>query len=116
MRYSKSFSKWMLAAGILLASASALPAQDWRNNGDGDRGGVRSNHNPGYDSRDSRQDYRAVERLRKQIAMDRSRVAEDYRFRRGWAIDRDRAALRRHERELEALTRDYGRDRDAYRR
>ena len=68
MRYSNRLSKWMLAAGMLLASASALPAQDGRNNGYGDRAGVRSDFATRYDSRDTRRDYRAADRLRDQIA------------------------------------------------
>ena len=116
MRYSNRLSKWMLAAGMLLASASALPAQDGRNNGYGDRAGVRSDFATRYDSRDTRRDYRAADRLRDQIARDRARLADDYRNRRHWAIDRDRAMLMRHQRELDALLRDFGRDRDWSRR
>jgi hypothetical protein len=114
MRNSNRFSKWMLAAGLALASASALPAQDWRNGGYGGAGG-----RPDYsrnDFRETRGDYRAVDRMRDQVARDRARLADDYRLRRHWAIDRDRATLARHQRELDALLRDFNRSRDWNRR
>jgi len=112
MRYTNRITKWMLAAGMLLAIAPAVPAQDWRNNGYGDRAGVRSD----FVARDSGRDNRAADRLRDQIARDRARLSDDYRLRRHWAIDRDRAALARHQRELNALLRDFNRGRDWDRR
>jgi hypothetical protein len=113
MRNSNRFSKWMLAAGLALASASVMPAQDWRNGGYGDRAGVRSDFR--NDFREDRRENRAADRLRDQIARDRARLADDYRLRRHWAVDRDRATLARHQRELDALLRDFNRGRD-YRR
>ena len=62
MRYSNRISKWMLAAGIALAGASALPAADWRDSSYREQPAVRA------DYREVSRNYSAVDRLRDQIA------------------------------------------------
>ena len=94
MRYSK-LSKWMLAAGLALAGASALPAADWRD--------TRS------DYRDIRRDEAAIARQRDLVAADHARL-DDYRCGRRWAVDRDRATLNSDRRTLDAMVRDVRRD------
>lgn len=79
MRYA-NLSKWMLAAGMALAGASALPAADWR-------------------------DVR-IARQRDLVAADRARLDDDYRCGRRWAVSRDSAALSRDRRTLDAMVRD----------
>jgi hypothetical protein len=95
MRYL-NLSKWTLAAGMALASASALPAADWRD--------VRS----GY--RDTRRDEAGIARQRDRVAADRARLYEDYRRGRRGAVDRDRAALNRDQHILDAMIRDIRHD------
>ena len=106
MRYSNRISKWMLAAGMMLAGAAALPAADWRDSSYREQPAVRA------DYREVRRGYAAVDRLRDQIGVDRARLADDYRHGRRWAVDRDRAELNRHQRALDALLRDLRHDRD----
>ena len=96
MRYFKTISNLALAAGMLLAGASALPAQDrWAN----DR------------YRDMRGDRIQADRLRERIAYDRARIDEDYRCSRRYQLERDYAELRRDERALGAVSRDLRYDR-----
>jgi hypothetical protein len=94
----------MLAAGMALAGASALPAADWRDTYRGTD--VRS------DYRDIRRDEVAIDRLREVVAADRARLDEDYRCGRRWAVGRDSAALNRDQRTLEARMRDIRSDRN----
>lgn len=88
---SNSITKFVLVAGMALAGASALPAQDWR-------------------YRDMGRDYRTADRIRDDMARDRARLYEDMRSGRRWAVERDRADLYRDQRALEAVRADFRRD------
>ncbi len=88
------YTRWIAGLALSLGMAASGMAQDRY-----------------WDNRDLRHDYARIERLRADIARDRARMDENIRCGRERAAAKDAGELARHQRELDALTRDAYRDR-----